>query len=269
VFIPRLLREKLWTDRISTPVLLTAKQRSELHAAQLFTPSAHVPVRSYGVQDTQHALNTESLWETCTSSIAGMFVSMPLTDEAVNKERNKHAHESTVHVPRSVFEQFDPSLDYAEDRMHSMEILMDKLLLRARALTPHFWTHTHRYVPSDSVWCESHGQAVQEPATTTTPATFREHKLWQEQVLTPSADQFLYPADVLSSCVCGWSTTCAYARTQCCSRVRSAQESCSGCCVVKHTHGTCPGQQMIWKWCSVCWYSLTWRARTAVCAGLP
>ena len=199
------LREKLWTDRVGTPVLLSAKQRSELHAAQLFAPSAHVPVRSYDVQDTQHALNTESLWETCTSSIAGMYASMPLTDEAENKERN--AHESTVHVPRSVFEEFDPSLDYAEDRMHSMEILVDKLLQRARALTPHFWTHAHRYVPSDSVWCETkkESDALQEPATTTTPATFRQHKLRQEQVLAPSADELLYPADVLSSCVCGWS----------------------------------------------------------------
>jgi hypothetical protein len=173
-----------------------------VHAVQLFAPSAHVPVRSYGVEDTLHTLNTESLWETCTSSVAGLFASMPLTDEAPG--RVKRAHERTVDVRRSVFEQFDPSLDYAQDRMHSMEILVDKLLQRSRALAPHFWTHTHRYVASDSVWCESDGQAVPEPASTTTEATFKEDSLRQEQVQAPAADNVLYPADVLRSCVCGW-----------------------------------------------------------------
>ena len=100
------LQQQLWTDRIGTPVLLTPKQRSELHAVQLFAPSAHVPVRSYGVEDTLHTLNTESLWETCTSSVAGLFASMPLTDEAPG--RVKRAHERTVDVRRIVFEQFDP-----------------------------------------------------------------------------------------------------------------------------------------------------------------
>jgi hypothetical protein len=192
---------------------------------QVFAPSAHVPVRSYGVQDTQHALNTESLWGTCTSSIAGMFASMPLTDEAVNKERVKHAHESTVHLPRIVFEKFDPSLDYAEDRMHSMEILVDELLQRSRALAPHFWNHAHRYVASDSVWCESDGQPVAEPASATTEATFRSRRLRQEQAQAPAADQLLYPADVLGPASAGGATSAAatfptksaYARTLYCS----------------------------------------------------
>jgi hypothetical protein len=31
---------------------------------------------------------------------------------------------------------------------------VDRLLVRAHALSPGFYTHAHRYVPSDSVWCE-------------------------------------------------------------------------------------------------------------------
>ena len=36
-----------------------------------------------------------------------------------------------------------------------MELGIKKLLKQSREKSPLFWTHVHRYVASDSVWCEN------------------------------------------------------------------------------------------------------------------
>jgi hypothetical protein len=56
--------------------------------------------------------------------------------------------------------------DYDDTRMHAMEVLVDGLLERSRALAPHFWTYAHRYVPTDSVWCEDKSAAEFEERST-------------------------------------------------------------------------------------------------------
>jgi hypothetical protein len=38
-------------------------------------------------------------------------------------------------------------------RACTLEAAVDRLLARAHALSPGVYTHAHRYVPSDSVWC--------------------------------------------------------------------------------------------------------------------
>jgi len=100
-----------------------------------------------------------------------------------------------------------PSRDHDQARMHSMELLVDKLLRRSRELTPHFWTHAHRYVASDSVWCESQNAAAQEPniQTIQVPSKLHTHQLQQQSVAAPNLEQVMYVADVLRRCPCGWS----------------------------------------------------------------
>jgi hypothetical protein len=61
------LQETLWTTRVGEAIPLTAAHRAELHAAHLFATSGHVPVRTYSIDDTVLAINTHSMWETCTS----------------------------------------------------------------------------------------------------------------------------------------------------------------------------------------------------------
>jgi hypothetical protein len=138
--------------------------------------------------------------------LAGLFATLPLTDKTVNGERGRASEASTVHVAPEVFDRYNPSVNHAEDRVHSLELLVDAVLERSRALAPHFWTHAHRYVASDSVWCENtHGNKTkQTPPVIYTPAVLHVHELRSEPVLAPDADQLLYPADVLQACACGW-----------------------------------------------------------------
>jgi hypothetical protein len=200
----KFLQETLWTQHTGPSVPLQPMHRAALQDAQLFAAAGHVPVRTYGVEDTAAALNEASLWESCTGRVAGLFSTLPLTEAAVNLERGHKARESTVHAPPT-FAAFDPSVAYADDRVHSMELLVDTLLGRARALVPHFWTHAHRYVPSDSVWCE-HADTAEPlpPKATKTPSSIKHQQMRQESILAPGVDEILYPADVFKVCACGW-----------------------------------------------------------------
>jgi hypothetical protein len=132
------------------------------------------------------------MWETCTSRVACLFATLPFTEPATNAERQLKA--STVHARPGVIEDFDTSLDFAEDRVHSMELLVEALLERACTSAEHFWTHAHSYVASDRVWCEGANTTFTEPPNTTTQARLKEHVLRPEHVLAPDADQLLYPA---------------------------------------------------------------------------
>jgi hypothetical protein len=69
-----------------------------------------------------------------------------------------------------------------------MELLVDNLLVRERAISPHFWTHAHRYVASDSVWCEREDVRLARPPNTTSPPLFKGHSLRSETVLAPDAE---------------------------------------------------------------------------------
>lgn len=223
----KFLKETVWTRRSGNSIPLRAEHRAALHEAQMFHAAAKKPVRTYSTEDTVKYFNEMSLWETCTSSVAGMFATLPLTDETVNVEQGRDRSDSHVHAPAGAFADFDPSVSYATDRMHSMEILVDKLLERSRSVAPHFWTHAHRYVASDSVWCEgTASQAEAEQVTIKTPASIKQQKLRQENVLAPRAAEILYPADVLNNCACGWMrNNLCYVPREVCDRTQHQEDS--------------------------------------------
>jgi hypothetical protein len=198
------LRVSLWTTHTGTPTPLTDEQRLELEAAQFFAQD--FPVHTYSAEDTEDALNKRSLWETCTSRVAGLFSTMPFTVPDVNSARGRDRLLSEVHVREKLIEDYDPVEDYDDTRMHAMEVLVDGLLERSQALAPHFWTYAHRYVPTDSVWCEDKSAAEFEsrstPPVIVTDAW--EDRLRPVELDAPHQADLLYPAQVLQSCACGW-----------------------------------------------------------------
>jgi hypothetical protein len=207
----------LWLQRIGEPVQLTEKEISESQAAHLFAASGTVPVTTFGRENSVSVLNNVSLWDWCTSRVTGLFASIPLTGKATNVNEGRDKDDSIPHVTQSdylynpaVDVDSAPARDHDQARQHSMELLIDKLLRRSRELVPHFWTHAHRYIASDSVWCEdtqnTQVQDKQQQSTQTTrvPAMLHEQQLLQERVLAPDMQDVMYPADVLRRCPCGW-----------------------------------------------------------------
>jgi len=204
----------LWLQHIGEPVHLTDTQIMDTEAAHLFASSGTVPVTTYGKENSVKVLNNVSLWEWCTSRVTGLFATLPLTGKATNLNDGRQRDDSVPHVNREDYmydPAFDvdnaPSRDHDHARMHSMELLVDKILRRSRELTPHFWTHAHRYVASDSVWCESENAAAQEPniRTIQVPSNLHTHELQQESVAAPDLNDVMFAADVLRRCPCGWS----------------------------------------------------------------
>jgi hypothetical protein len=211
----------LWLQKIGKPVTLTSTQISETHAAHLFVDSGSVPITTYGADNSLTVINNVSLWEWCTGRVTGMFATMPFTSKASNLNEGRNKDDSLPHVPHKDF-LYDPatdvdsapSRDHDQARQHSMEMLVDKLLRRAHEEVPHFWTHAHRYVASDSIWCENMDtdqsiadvtQSFHQPsATTTVPSLLHDQPLRQESVKAPNIDQVLYSADLLQRCPCDW-----------------------------------------------------------------
>jgi hypothetical protein len=203
--------DTLWLQRIGEPVMLSAEERSETIAAHLFAASGRVPVGTYDSDNGVTVLNDASLWEWCTGRVAGLFASMPLTSKATNENEGRVRNSSIPHVPHTDY-AYDPAIDiddapsrdHDKARQHSMELLVDKLLRRSRELAPHFWTHSHRYVASDSVWCEQSEAQTESVQETLVPASLHEQYLRRERVLAPDMHEIVYPADVLRRCPCGW-----------------------------------------------------------------
>jgi hypothetical protein len=206
--------DMLWLERIGAPVHLNPTQISEAQAAHLFASAGTEPVTTYGSENSLSVLNNVSLWEWCTGRVTGLFASMPLSGKAVNVKEGRDEDKSVPHVPYADY-LYDPaadvdgapSRDHDQARQHSMELLIDKLLRQSRERVPHFWTHAHRYIASDSVWCEdmedTHKDFTQK---TTVPAFLQQQQLRREPVRAPDMKDIVYPANVLRQCPCAWST---------------------------------------------------------------
>ena len=101
--------------------------------------------------------------------------------------------------------------------LHGLEPIIERILARSKQDSPSFWTRVHRYVASDSQWCEpisftpSERSVVQTSFAST--STFTEDVTqspwtnvdWQfdaDHVQTPTLSQ--HDATGASHCVCGW-----------------------------------------------------------------
>ena len=87
--------------------------------------------------------------------------------------------------------------------MHAMEAVIERLLRGARRESPVFWTHAHRYVASDSVWCEN-SEATPSTFDASTklevPDSLHAIDLKNETILAPDLKDVLFPGNVLTRC---------------------------------------------------------------------
>jgi len=152
------------------------------------------PVREYSVNEVPQRINA-TLWSYCVKSLESVFFTMPLRvdiDGSATVDADTH---------------FDPSMSTIADAakyMHGMERAIEKIMEKAKLHAPTYWSHVHRYMPSDSVWCEDSNMRPSAPTRNATfPATWYDLEMNRERISAPGSDEVLYIGRLGSLCVCG------------------------------------------------------------------
>ena len=161
-----------------------------------------------------------TLWSLCMSSLRASFFSMPA------RRRGDDAVEVDVDTI------FDPTQFPGNDAgqyMHGMEQFVERTLERAKKHSPVFWTHVHRYMPSDSVWCEGAGEHTPSEQRATVSEQWPDMELDTSSVRAPDVDSVLYVGQAMHACVCGASrssdaSTCLLPASWCAGSVQTAPE---------------------------------------------
>ena len=209
-------------EAYQAPERLKLRERARLREAQLFEPSHAQPVRAYDESETADELGGETLWQACNERVAGLYATLPWARGDGDSLRGVvHGAEQAAEALQDVFEN-----RAAVPGVHALEAAVDRLLVRAHALSPGFYTHAHRYVPSDSVWCEKDAAVAhsansgkrgslspQSPAAGPPAALpwIGDDSIFTgldtgevNRILGPGPDDVLYPAATLERCACGW-----------------------------------------------------------------
>jgi len=192
--------EDIWLDAAGAlNVELSDEQRAVL--AQDYAFDYSEPVREYSASEVPRRLN-QTLWAHCQQSLESVFFTMPLRGEfgaTVDADSRYDASSST-------------EADAAR-YMHGMERVIETLLDKAKLHSPTYWSHVHRYMPSDSVWCEETSMRPSPPQRSATyPAQWNDLELSQTTIAAPQAEELLYVGRLGVSCACGLAVgdgTCA------------------------------------------------------------
>jgi hypothetical protein len=152
------------------------------------------PVREYSVNDVPRRLNS-TLWAYCMQSLESVFFTMPLRVEL----------DGSVAVDADT--TFDPSSSTPADATkyrHGMERAIETILEKAKLHAPTYWSHVHRYMPSDSVWCEETSmRPVPRKNSATYNASWNGLEFARHRVAAPDADELLYVSRLGVSCPYG------------------------------------------------------------------
>jgi len=140
----KLLSNTAWTDtkfndKPAAPV--SQEQAFEMHRMYLFDPER--PVMEYSQAEILPASNSGALWDQCMSLLSAAFFTLPIV-----------AGSDPPVVDADM--RYDPTQP-TETYLHGMEAGVRETLRRARRESPVYWTHVHRYMPSNSMWCEERG----------------------------------------------------------------------------------------------------------------
>ena len=193
--LDKLLSVDVWTDPLYTngsPHPLSPEAEFELQRMYLFDPT--VTVREYSSGEVMRETNKGTLWQNCMALLSSGFFSLP-----VRVGSNPPEVDADM--------RYDPTLDPGEF-MHGMEGVVQRILRRARRDSPVFWTHVHRYMPTDSMWCEDWGS----PTPLTPEATFAGGNIDtlpvdKDRVLVPRVTDVRSVSGLGARCFCGWQDT--------------------------------------------------------------
>lgn len=135
-----------------------------------------------------------TLWSMCMSSLKASFFSMPV----------RRRSDATVEVDvDTIFDPTELPPHNSESYLHGMEQFVERMLERSKKQSPVFWTHVHRYMPSDSVWCEGGVHHTPVDRRAAAPDPIHTIQFNSSAVRAPHMDEVLYVAQAMDACVCG------------------------------------------------------------------
>jgi hypothetical protein len=206
----------IWYDQ-DTVADWTVSETDRVEMANMYAFDYSEPVREYSLNEVPKTIN-KTLWRTCMESLDGVFFTMPLR---VESDGGLRVDAETIFDPLEVTDAD------ATKYMHGMERAIERILEKAKLLAPTYWSHVHRYMPSDSVWCEENAMRRVPPKRRAThPAQWNGMNFTRGAFASPDADEVLYVGRLGSACVCGWgytNSTC-FVPVALCATVQSRSE---------------------------------------------
>jgi len=193
-----LLSRDIWqsNDFTPEPIQIREEDKYRLRNAAIF--HSYETVRSYDIDEVVNStgyLSFNALWTHCMNLLDGGFFTMPM--------RGSDGIFDDIRA-------FNPALESSNAWLHAQEGIIGKILQRNRDVVPVFWTHQHRYIPSDSVWCEDISSNIisdsRAPSDILTdkdlPIAGLQELFLEQTVLAPRLDEVEFPAKT-QWCVCG------------------------------------------------------------------
>ena len=192
-----ILQQEIWQsdDFVSPPTQPSMNDKYILRDSGLFVTTDN-RIISYDVDEVADADGNRTyqpLWHECMDMLSRAFFTMPLHNQALPE-----------HLQRAV-KNFNPGKDSADEWLHAQEGIIAQLLNESRHAVPVFWTHQHRYVPSDSTWCEDLSASPTPQTTINTVQTennLEGNALTAQTLLAPRLEQVEFPGSS-NMCVCG------------------------------------------------------------------
>ena len=195
IFSTTILTEDIWANEsFAYTHEFQASDRPALGEAYFFDYSQPV----YHYSEAEVALRMQdTVWTQCTRALRAAFSTLPLLRRA----------DDVLEVDADTI--FDPNefvQGGGERYLHASERVIERILAKARTHSPVFWSHVHRYVPSDSVWCEAGGTEREETETAQVPEEWHGMVFKQGSIDAPAAAEVLYVAHVAKACPCAWTS---------------------------------------------------------------
>ena len=184
-------RDRLWADpafSFHIDYEFSEAEREELAAMHVFDAASRVG--TYSAAEALVNATDETLWARCTSLLATPFFTLPLRAEEAAARVQADTHYDPISPPPETRDAF----------LHGMEHAVAAILERAREHSPVFWTHPHRYMPSESVWCESAQVRTDTVRTVDFSGTLHGHAFSLPNLEAPAIDNVRYPATLACAC---------------------------------------------------------------------
>lgn len=177
-----LLNDLLWTSEDfiddSYEPLPTKEEIEEMKRLQVFEG----PVFSY---DEYRTNQKQTLWWACVDLLVTSFFTLPIHTQEVMETLGLEADDMLLDAD-IIYHPGDNVGDFTD----TVEGVVHRILFKARQESPVFWSHVHRYIATDSVWCEGFDNS----AADSTVHTLQDSTIEGATIQAPTVGQVRYAA---------------------------------------------------------------------------